>query len=113
MNNYFETSLSKEQQNKIKATVSAQVGKELFKYHQSPCFVVDALKNLHNVKGRLIALKIVLDHAKKCAQAESPDPDTQKMLVRDFKKFIKKNTGCVSSRYDWKTLYNCNKKSKA
>jgi hypothetical protein len=104
MKNFFETKFSKEQQDKIKAIISGQVGRALLEYQQSPKYTFDTIKNLNNIQGRKIALKVVNNFAKKTALKGGNTPEAQKMLINHYKAFVKKHTGCVSNRYQWKQI---------
>jgi hypothetical protein len=104
MKNFFETEFSEEQQAKIKTTISKQVGQALLEYQQSPKFTFDTIKNVNDIQGKKIAVKVVNDNAKKLAFNAGKTPEAQKMLSNHFKAFVKKHTGCISNRYCWKQI---------
>ena len=106
MKNFFETEFPKEAQDKIRAIISGQVGRALLEYQQSPKYTFDTIKNINDIQGKKIALKVVNNQAKKLA-LNAETPEAQKMLINHYKAFVKKHTGCISNRYDWKEIRNC------
>lgn len=104
MKNIFESQFSKEEQEKIKVKISGRVGRALSEYQQSPKYTFDTIKNLNDIQGRKIALEVVNNTAKKTALAGGKTPEAQKIIINHYKSFVKKHTGCISKRYNWKAI---------
>jgi hypothetical protein len=109
MKNFFETKFSEQEQAKIRATISGKVGRALSEYQQSPKYTFDTIKKVNDIQGRKIALKVVHDQAKNLALNAGKTPEAQKILINHYKSFVKKQTNCISNRYDWNAIRKVSK----
>jgi hypothetical protein len=94
--------LPTDQHENLKKIVSNRVGQKLREYTRSRDYTFDVIANRVNKQGRKIALAEVNNISLQVA-ASTIKGDPNK-VIKQFKAFVKSDTGVLSDRYNWNVL---------